>query len=152
MLSSSCNVPHTRVRETPRRVESSRATSKATLYISRMFSCSSVICLQAPSDETRALGSVSHSRNVWNTLENTPRFGILRRGNPQRYSSTAAVALPSPKLQTYSTPAYSAFVTMCGVFHNSQQWRSTTGGKDNTVRPSQTTVQSNGLYLGNRSE
>ena len=72
---SSCNVRHTRVRETPRRVEGLRVLivgPRST--IPRMFSYSSMFCLQARSDETWALGSVPHSRNVLNTLENTLRF------------------------------------------------------------------------------
>ena len=62
---SSCNVRHTRVRETPIRAESLRVLVVGLrCTISRMFSCSSMFCLRARSDETWALGSVPHSRNV----------------------------------------------------------------------------------------
>ena len=66
---SSCNVCHTRARETPRCVESLRMVVVGLCCtISRMFSCSSMFCLQAHSDETWALGSIPHSGNVLNIL------------------------------------------------------------------------------------
>ena len=48
---SSCNIRHTRVRETPRRVESLRVLVVGLrCTISRLFSCSSMFCLRARSD------------------------------------------------------------------------------------------------------
>ena len=63
------NVRHARVRETSIRAEILRVLVVGLrCTISRMFSCSSMFCLRARSDETWALGSVPHSRNVLNTL------------------------------------------------------------------------------------
>jgi len=67
--SSSCIVHHTRVRETPICAKSLRMLVVwLRCTISRMFSCSSVFCLRARSDETWALWSVPYSHNVLNTL------------------------------------------------------------------------------------
>jgi len=117
--SSSRNFRSTRVRETPRRAENLRVLVTVLRFtISRTFSCSSTRCWRARSDETWALGSVSHSRNVLNTLENTLLSGILRIGTRRRYSSTATLTLLSQKPSTYSYLAYSAFVKRCGILHN----------------------------------
>jgi len=85
--------------------------------ISMMCTCSSTFW-RARSDTTLAVLSLPHSRYVLNTLENTLRSGILLIGNRRLYSSTAAVALPSQKRQKYSISAYSAFVKMCDILHN----------------------------------
>jgi len=66
---SSCNVHHTHVCETPIRAESlSVLVVGLRCTISRMFSCSSMFCLHARSNEKWALGSIPHSRSVLNTL------------------------------------------------------------------------------------
>ena len=73
---------HAVFRGTPRRVEILRVLVvglRCTIW--RMFSYPSTFRWRARSDETWALGSVPHSHNVLNTLENILRSGILRIRN-----------------------------------------------------------------------
>jgi hypothetical protein len=87
------SVRHTRVRETPRRVDSVHVLVVGLrCTISRMFCYSSTYCWWNMSTGKRLtfMQRIEH-------LENTLRSGILRIGNRPRYSPTAAVAQLSQK-------------------------------------------------------
>ena len=93
---SSCNVRHTRVRETTRRVESLRVLVVGLrCTISRMLSCSTTGCWRTRSRWN--MSTEKHASNALRNLENTLRSRILRIGSRWRYSSTPVVALPSQK-------------------------------------------------------
>jgi len=94
---SLCNVRHTRLCGTWRH-EAIRRVLVVGLCcaILTISSCSSTVCIDLHSDDTCTLGSVPNSRNAWNTLVKTARFGVLRNEYLLWYSSTAAFALPLP--------------------------------------------------------
>jgi len=75
---------------------SSRASSRTTLYHFKNAFLFLHMLLTRSFRWNMSTGK--NASNVLNTLENTLRYGILRIGNRRRYSSTAAVALPTQKL------------------------------------------------------
>ena len=156
----------------PRRVESLRMLVVGLrCTISRMFSCSSMFCLRARSDETCALGSVPHSRNVLRTLENTTILNSAHRKPPAVFfnrssGTTIAEALNMQHIsifgmcedvRDFSKQSYNITINS----HNSQLTLHTDshasvaqqGGREGNYRapkPNHYTVK--WLYLGNRSE
>ena len=166
---------HTRVRETPIRAESLRVLVVGLrCTVSRMFSCSSMFCLRARSDETWALGSVPQSRNVLNTLKTLcdPEFCALETVDGILQQQQWHYHRGSHKLTSYphishlwrcaAFPQHSNNVTINS--HNSQltlhtdshasdsgaAWREGKTILGAQAKPLQYTVKC--VYLGNRSE
>jgi hypothetical protein len=156
---------HTRVREAPRLVENLRVLVVGlSCTISWMFSCSCTCCWRTHSDETSALGSVPHSRNVLNTLLNTMiRNSVHRKPLTEFFNNSSDT--------TIAEAVNMQHISICGICedvrHFSQhsndvdyqlsqrlsdashrftcfrQWLSTAGRKGDIERKIQTTVQWN---------
>ena len=151
---SSFNVRHTRVRETPRLVESIRVLVVGLrCTISRMFSCSFTCCWRACSDETWALGRVPHSRNVLNTFWKhfTIRHSAHRKPSTVFFNSSTTIAEPVnvqyisvfgiyEDVRHFGQHSYNVTINSRNgqlTLHTDSRfihWRSTAGGKNNIVR------------------
>ena len=118
--------------------------------IARMFSCSSVLCLRARTDETWALGSVPHSRNVLNTVKHsTIRNPAHRKPSTVFFNSSSGTAI--------AKAIYIHHISILGICedvrHFSQHSNNVTINNHNSQLTFHTVSHdSNASYLGNRSE